>query len=66
MAEAALDVAEAWDVPKLVTYSLESSAGAHALLRRLRAGALHPQFHTGEDGFVHTHLPLRTPTLRTA
>lgn len=66
MAEAALDVAEAWDVPKVVSYSLQSSAGAHALLRRLRSGALHPQFHTGEDGFVHTHVPLRTPTLRSA
>lgn len=66
LGEAALDVAEAWGEPRVVTYTLQSSTGAHALLRRLRSGALHPEFHTGEDGFVHTHLPLRTPGLRSA
>jgi GNAT superfamily N-acetyltransferase len=66
LGEAALDVAELWGAPKVVTYTLQSSTGAHALLRRLRAGALHPEFHSGEDGFVHAHVPLRTPGLRSA
>lgn len=65
LAEAALDVADAWGIDRVVTYSLQTSTGAHALMRRLRSGALHPQFHQGEDGLVQTVLPLTGPTLRT-
>ena len=64
LAEAALDVADLWGLDRVVTYSLQTSTGAHALMRRLRSGALHPQFHQGEDGLVQTVLPLAGPALR--
>jgi GNAT superfamily N-acetyltransferase len=65
LAESALDVADLWGLDRVVTYSLATSASAHALMRRLRSGALHPQFHQGEDGLVQTVLPLAGPGLRT-
>ena len=64
LAEAALDVADLWGLERLVTYSLQTSTAAHALMRRLRSGALHPQFHQGEDGLVQTVLPLTGRALR--
>jgi GNAT superfamily N-acetyltransferase len=64
LAEAALDVADLWGLDRVVTYSLATSTGAHALMRVLRSGALHPNFHQGQDGLVQTVLPLRGPALR--
>jgi GNAT superfamily N-acetyltransferase len=64
LAEAALDVADLWGLDRLVTYSLATSTGVHALMRRLRSGALRPQFHQAEDAVVQTVLPLTGRTLR--
>jgi GNAT superfamily N-acetyltransferase len=66
LAEAALDVADLWELELVVVHSLPSSAGAHALLRSLRAGALHPSFRTDADGFVETTVPLRGGRLGSA
>jgi len=64
LAEVALDVADAWGIDVVVTYSLQTSTAAHSLMRRLRQGALHPQFHQDGDGVVRTDLPLRASGLR--
>ncbi|MCA0332017.1 MAG: GNAT family N-acetyltransferase [Actinobacteria bacterium] len=64
LAEAALDVAELWGLDLVVVHSLPSSGGAHALLRSLRSGALHPSFRTDADGFVETTIPLADARFR--
>jgi GNAT superfamily N-acetyltransferase len=63
LAETALDVAQEWGIDRVVCYSLQSSAGTHALLRRLRGGTLHPKFHQAADGVVRTVVPLPGPVV---
>lgn len=45
-------------------FSGRQLAGAHALLRSLRSGALHPSFRTDADGFVETTIPLADARFR--
>jgi N-acetylglutamate synthase-like GNAT family acetyltransferase len=56
--EEAVRRAEADGMDTLVAYTLPSSAAVHALLRRLRRGALRPAFRRTDDGLVTVTMSL--------